>query len=98
MRRFVRAYDKIPVGYGIAYRTFDADGNLCYPIPLNWIARWLRSAWVALQGPGRDTWIEKRELAAYQLGFDIGRRAGEIVGRQEERVELQKKFLARGEL
>lgn len=91
--RDIRAYGPVPRLWGLAYRKYNSDAGVYYIVPLNWIVRWARSAWIAVKFPGRDTWIEKREIAAYQHGFDVGVRAGKLQGEQDERARLRGEFL-----
>ena len=35
VKKIVNAYEIIPKGYGIAYRKYDMDATVCYPIPFN---------------------------------------------------------------
>jgi hypothetical protein len=72
MRRFVRALDVIPRGYGVAYRAWDRDGAVCYPIPLNWLVRWARGAMIWLRFPERATRYEAANRAAYDRGYVAG--------------------------
>lgn len=41
----------IPRWYGIAWRRYDANYTVCYPVPLNWIFRIARAFWITIKCP-----------------------------------------------
>ena len=68
----VRDCELIPSAYGIAYRDPARMESICYPLPLNWLVRWARSAyWALAAGMGLNRW--ERALA---LARDEGYKAG----------------------
>ncbi len=71
----------LPVGYGIAWRCEDRLQSVCLPVPINWIARWLRQVWIFLRFPEWSAWEEKWTIRildvkseAYGRGFNEGYR------------------------
>ena len=57
-----------PQGYGIAYRAFDRNGAICYPMPLNWVVRWWRAFIDWFRFPEGDIGRESQWAEAYQRG------------------------------
>lgn len=54
MKRVIAHGDSFPAFYGLAWWRQTEMTGVCYPIPLNWIARWVRDAYYFLmQGPRR---------------------------------------------
>lgn len=72
LHQFVPEGGQFPRGYGIAWRSFDRNGAVCYPIPLNWIMAWLRGTWIWLQIPNAQRY-GSWHYSAYALGIDVGR-------------------------
>lgn len=50
--------ERLPWGYGVAYWRPDVDASVCYPIPFNWIVRWIRQLVIWLAHPSAS-WEEK---------------------------------------
>ena len=78
LSRFVPYGEIIPWGYGVAWRAFDRDGAICYPIPLNLVVRLAREVhWRLLVAP---RWgIRERHLAER---YEAGRLKGEDEARR----------------
>ena len=76
----------IPLCYGIAYRDYAIDQDICYPIPINWFVHWARLFYFFLAIPKRNSHLEKleRDLARkwridyIQTQKDIETRARQI--------------------
>ena len=60
----------IPMGYAIAYRDFDLDMKVAYPIPLHFLVRWFRDFRFWLMSVGRPGYRENIESAAYRRGVE----------------------------
>ena len=74
MRRYVGEGERIPTGYGIAWRDFDTDYKVAYPLVLHLVLRWLRDAKFWLMSVGRPGYREQVEREAYYRGrLDAGR-------------------------
>jgi hypothetical protein len=70
-------YERIPWGYGLAWRDFARMESVVMPIPLNWIVGGVRKAYGGLaRGPKLGT-----EMETYRVAFERGVRRG------TERVE-----------
>ena len=72
--------DMGPRGYGLAYRRYDLDQVILYPIPLNLVVRLFCETVWAMQWGIRPT---RREVetgqardAGFQSGLEIGRKQG----------------------
>lgn len=76
-----------PWWYGFAYRLENEAAIVCYPVPLNLAARWIRSAW---------RWVRmspvERQSESYRAGFAAGQRYGERVGVQKERESIRERI------
>jgi hypothetical protein len=72
LQRVIMGGERVPRGYGIAYRDFLMDAVVCYPVPLNWLVRWGRDLARRLKVPTATKW-EGMLVAAYQKGFERGR-------------------------
>lgn len=67
MKKLVNQGDYMPRGYGLAWLCATSTQGVCYPIPLNWLFRWIRDLYFFLaRGPKRRQW----ELIAKQAGED----------------------------
>ena len=65
----------IPNWYGIAYRDFDRDTKVAYPLFLHLLVRWVRDFKFWLMSVARPGYRERVEHAAWARG----RRAGEAL-------------------
>lgn len=77
IRREVGALEVVPFGYGIAWRRWDRHTSVCYPIPLNLVARLARRVWVSVKLPGGKVtkgWWERYEQG-YRVGYQAAQRA-----------------------
>ena len=95
----IRAFEKregemIPHWWAVAYRDFDRDVAICYPIPLHLIIRWLRDIRHWFMHIGRPGYAERREHELFMAGyrakadsidtaFDAGRAEGFQEGRKD---------------
>ncbi len=75
MKRLVREGDLIPTGYGIAYRDFNMDMKVAYPLILHLVVRWVRDARFWLMSVGRPGYREEIEQAAYLMGCTEGNKS-----------------------
>jgi len=67
LRYLVSPGDPYPRGYGRAWDVDFGRASVCYPIPLNWLARWILLAWLRLTRGGHG-WMERELGAAYRRG------------------------------
>lgn len=65
---------RIPWGWGIAYRDFERDAKLAYPIPIHFLVRWARDLRFWLMTVGRPGYREKVESEFFRRGLDEGQR------------------------
>ncbi len=87
--------DKIPNGYGVAWRQPGLDCTVIMPVPLNLIVRFFRELWWMIRVPqwgGRRERLEMRayvrgrayeNIAAYERGVKVGYHNG-YAARQAE--------------
>jgi len=61
-----------PRGYGLAWRKPATSTAIFYPVPLNWLASWGRSAWFRLKRHGRSSWWERSLGLEFSRGFRSG--------------------------
>ena len=59
-----------PTFYGPAYRDFDREVTVCYPLGLHLLMRWMRDLWCWLMVVGRPGYRENLETKAYCLGYN----------------------------
>lgn len=85
--RQVKEGEMIPFGYGIAYYEYAWNSAVCYPIPFNFIARWVRRILFQLKNPGPDG-LDKKYNEGYSAGHDKGFNRGFEAGRQHE-IQIQ---------
>ena len=64
LRHFKREAELIPFGWAVAYRDFNTERSVCYPIPLHLLVRWARDIRFWLMTVGRPGYREKIEVAA----------------------------------
>jgi hypothetical protein len=77
----VRWCERAPRWYGRAYSYYDRDASVYYPVPLNWLVGWCRTAYFAVRKGPRDVWTYK----AYERGVQVGR-SMEKVYQQSDRL------------
>ena len=65
----------IPRWWGIAYRDFDRNAKVAYPIPLNFLVRWERDLRCWLMNVGRPGYRERIERRTYLRGRESAERA-----------------------
>jgi hypothetical protein len=73
IRREIQQGECIPAGYGIAWRRWDCDRTVCYPIPLNLLASFLHDLWLDLTIPKAlryELW--KQDGPAFARGQEAG--------------------------
>lgn len=74
MRVRVNECEKIPPLYGVAYREYEYNWTVCYPIPINIIIKYLREIWFLIKTTGRSAaWWESREAEPVLRIRDIER-------------------------
>ena len=56
LKKIIKKGEKLPMFYGIAYKSTLYNKAVCYPIPLNLIMKF----WKSIKTP-KDSWWEKRE-------------------------------------
>jgi hypothetical protein len=68
--------ERIPKGYGIAWRYYGCMKTRCYPIPLNLIIRSIRTIYFSIMaGVWHSKW-ENELREAYGQGFFDGKKSG----------------------
>ena len=72
--------ESAPRGYGLAYRRFDMDVSIYYPIPFNLIVAFFREVWF---------WIAFKHIRLQREGFNKGymKGYGEGVKRGKRDIE-----------
>lgn len=77
----VRENEAIPRFHGLAWRDYLRNEAVCFLFPLNWVARWSRSAWRLVTRP-RHNWIEKLEYE-FMCKYQVDRRKFESLVEEE---------------
>ncbi len=77
----------VPRGYGLAWRNFATASFTCYPIPLNFIFRWLRDAYFWLMSAGLPGYRERVEHKAFYQGRAQGNFQIELLLEQIEALQ-----------
>ena len=72
LQRFVPEGEMFPRGYGLAWRSWERRGCVCYPIPFNWLAAWAYGTWLYLEIPAGQRY-GSWGYASYALGIKVGR-------------------------
>lgn len=80
MRALVGEGERIPFGYGVAYRDFCLDTKVAYPLLVHFVVRWARDFRFWLMSVGRPGYREQIEHAAWQNGYGLGLRQGRKIG------------------
>ena len=71
-------FERVPIGWGRAWTDVCRDVNIALPIPFNFVAAWVRDAWMWLRrGPKSQrvtqvdlhTLLDRRYLAGHEAGF-----------------------------
>lgn len=76
---FARAVEEgcmFPAGYGLAWRDWNSNCGITFPIPLNFVAHWLHDWYLDLTVPKAlrdDVWSEGEHHAAFRRGVEAGR-------------------------
>ena len=81
MRKLIGEGQHIPWWYGIAYRSFDLDAKVAYPVPFHWLVKLCLHVcghWRKFKNLGRNTrtQFEKEALKAYRQGLEAGLKVG----------------------
>ncbi len=50
-KRFVRQGHIVPWWLGLAYKQYDRDSAVCFPVPFNWVVAVVRTLWYRLKFP-----------------------------------------------
>lgn len=84
----------IPTGYGFAWYDFPRNMKVCYPIPLHWIARVIRTIWWRVKYPGpmkMDELIGEMESKGFSRGYLLGHKDGmdEAFREVDRRIEAE---------
>ncbi len=69
--------EEIPRFYGVAYIETPGFNAVAYPLPLNYLARWIRSLYHALLIP-KPSWWEERFMHVRSAAFSHGVEAGKL--------------------
>jgi hypothetical protein len=86
IRKEVSEACEIPKGYGIAYRDYYRRIAICYPIPFNFLAGWLRTLYWWLSRGYSAKW-EKELDTAHQTGRAEGYETGYKRGMADAKTE-----------
>ena len=89
-RRYVQEGARAPWGYGSAYFDFATRYIVVYPIPCNWLVRWLRECYFLLLH-ARGGVMTKRLEQAYWEGNDQAHRGQRAF---QERWQRNPRYLA----
>jgi hypothetical protein len=76
IRRYVRAGEMIARGYGIAWRCYNSDRSVCFPLGLNLALAFLHDLWLDTTTPKSlrdDMWGVGDHYAAFRRGIEAGR-------------------------
>ena len=86
----VRHGERLPRGYGVAWREFDRDCSVVMPIPINVLASWVRRAWHWFRHGVKPSVYDSAVIEAYHKGHMDGSnsRLGEF-RRQGDRVRME---------
>ena len=68
-RELVEDGAKVPRGYGFAWRDFDANCYVSYPIPFNVLFRGLRRFWHWMVGGFKHSVIDEARLKGIREGY-----------------------------
>jgi hypothetical protein len=77
MRREILEGESMPWWSGFAYWDYVRGIGVTYPVPFNWIARWIRNALFVLKSSPDRGHRASLERAAYEKGYAMGFRDGE---------------------
>lgn len=78
--RMVFEGQALPFWYGVTYRDPAWRAWVCHPIPLNFLVRWGRALWWFLAREPKADRLESACEAAYERGFRVGQKHGEVLG------------------
>jgi len=78
----------IPWGYGPAWRDFNRQVIICYPLGLHWIMRWGRDLRHWVMGAGFPGYTDRITQVRFQQGFNRGFDSGVVVGIEREKQRL----------
>lgn len=78
--KIVQIGEVMPRGYGLAYREWERDVAVFYPIPFNLIVRLIRELYYRIRIGICKTKIEHMILSALKREFDLGYEAGKDEG------------------
>jgi len=70
--KYQKPGEMLPRGYGVAYRRFDVDDRVCYPIPLNVVVFLAREVYFIVAFPVRFSVIDRLISWAWDKGFQHG--------------------------
>ncbi len=82
LRRIIDQGEIVPQGYGVAWRDWNRDAAICYPVPLNVLLGWLRFAYIWIRFRAVPHSLDRcirgiiatAERDAYSRGYDRGLR------------------------
>ena len=81
-RRELRDAEIIPAWYGVAFMVYPMHMTICYPIPLNYILRWIEAIRWRVKRPTRLAAFEAAHTMADRLSKEAYER-GKTAGYQE---------------
>jgi hypothetical protein len=76
MIRRIHPMERIPRGYGFAYREMDTDWSFVAPIPLNFIIGWVYNFYWRVLVRGVPTTLRDIKYRAHTRGWDDGYKQG----------------------
>lgn len=96
-RRYVQEGGRFPRGYGLAWYDVMRRKAVCYPMPFNLFANWLRKLYYAISAPSLPE-LEKKLAKEYNRGAIAGmrrerKRWGEILDSQLKELDEKNKRL-----
>ena len=77
-----------PWGYGLAYRRFDQDVGVFYPIPLHWIVRHARNVYFWVRFSHNQNFHERKEREIFKAGYDQCKKELSGVNAREQLLRL----------
>jgi len=89
--RKVSLYEECPFLYSSAWYDWVTHCEVCFPIGIHWLVRWVRAFWLwTLRANARDALVAK----AHATGWACGRQVGVEEGKREVIEELKQRLQA----
>lgn len=73
----VSMYDKTPFLYSPAWHDWSSRCDVCFPIGIHWLARWIHAFWLwTLYPHARERAVTRAISRAWRTGHDVGLEEG----------------------